>query len=118
MLEYPQEVKIKQYSPGESEDTNKVLLSECVDANFHSYRSIVLGQNRGGYADQPDAPVRYRSCIAGRVNHRSTTNRHNVGVTINFFAVYPFQNLIYKVRARFGLLPAGHDHRVFYQINP
>src|SRR5690625_5756354 len=68
VLECPQEVKIIQYSPGGSEGPDKVLLSECVDAIFHSYLSIVLGQNRGWFVVRRDATVISRSFITGCVN--------------------------------------------------
>ena len=98
-----EKVGVVQHCHGWGEGADKILLAKGVNAVFNPDGGIGLGHDRGGHAQQPDAPVGRGRGKPGQVDERPPADGHQIRMAAETGGVD-------------GLLQDGDEEGVVFEV--
>src|SRR3546814_17178579 len=94
-----------------------MFFAPIVDAILYAHARLVLGKNGCRYAEVANTPVSNRSCIAHRVEHRPTTDGHDIRMAVYAVPIYRFDDTLHTVLLLLNCFPTGNPTEFAYPFS-
>jgi hypothetical protein len=108
---------VVDHGKGRREGAEEVLASVPVDRVLDSDARVVLGENRGGHANQAETAVGGGGCEAHRIEDRAPADREHEGVATQTVPLDAFVDLFHLARIVLAHLATTDLERGIHQLD-